>query len=216
MVKEEENVVTVRQTSVANREKEIQLIKAREAAEKDAIDIKVAAEAEKQAALDKAEAAVTEAKAQAERIRIVAEADHKRLEVEAYGEKAINEAKNLLSQEIISFEIRKILAQVAPQIIEASVKPMEKIDSIKIISTNGFNLPGTNGGSNGTSGNGQAPATVGGMPNQLMESLLAYRMNSPIVDKLLHELGIDPSKPGGLSGELSEALDGGKPDSKKS
>jgi uncharacterized membrane protein YqiK len=217
MVKEEENVVTVRQTSVANREKEIQLIKAREVAEKDAIDIKVAAEAEKQAALDKAEAAVTEAKAQAERIRIVAEADHKRLEVEAYGEKAINEAKNLLSQEIISFEIRKILAQVAPQIIEASVKPMEKIDSIKIVSTNGFNLPGTGGGSNGSGGNGQAPAVAaGGMPNQLMESLLAYRMNSPIVDKLLHELGIDPSKPGGLSGELADALDGGKPAPKKS
>ncbi|MDP0498218.1 MAG: flotillin domain-containing protein [Verrucomicrobiota bacterium JB024] len=217
MVKEEENVITVRQTSVANREKEIQLIKAREAAEKDAIDIKVAAEAEKQAALDKADAAVTEAKAQAERIRIVAEADHKRLEVEAYGEKAINEAKNLLSQEIISFEIRKILAQVAPQIIEASVKPMEKIDSIKIVSTNGFNLPGTGGGSNGTNGNGAtSPAAVGGMPNQLMESLLAYRMNSPIVDKLLHELGIDPSKPGGLSGELADALDGGKPAPKKS
>ncbi|MBC2595271.1 flotillin family protein [Ruficoccus amylovorans] len=218
MVREEENVVTVRQTSVANREKEIQLIKAREAAEKDAIDVKVAAEAEKQAALDKAEAAVTEAKAQAERIRIVAEADHKRLEVEAYGEKAINEAKNLLSQEIISFEIRKILAQVAPQIIEASVKPMEKIDSIKIVSTNGFHIPGSNGGGNGGTADGSgslAPAT-GGMPNQLMESLLAYRMNSPIVDKLLHELGIDPSRPGGLSSDLADALDGGREKSKKS
>ncbi|QYY34347.1 flotillin domain-containing protein [Ruficoccus sp. ZRK36] len=216
MVKEEENVVTVRQTSVANREKEIQLIKAREAAEKEAIDIKVAAEAEKQAALDKAEAAVTEAKASAERIRIVAEADQKRFEVEAYGEKAINEAKNLLSQEIINFEIRKILAQVAPQIIEASVKPMEKIDSIKIVSTNGFAVPGSNGSSNGSNGGSLAPASSGGMPNQLMESLLAYRMNSPIVDKLLHELGIDPSRPGGLADDLADALDSGKSDPEKS
>ncbi len=207
MVREEENVTTVRQTSVANREKEIELIKATEAAEKEAIDVKVAADAEKQAAIDKAEAVVTEAKASAEKIRIVAEADAKRFEVEAYGEKAINEAKNLLSGEIINFEIRKILAQVAPQIIEASVKPMEKIDSIKIISTNGFNVPGGSSG-NGSSDGGSNGAPGGvSMPNQLMESLLSYRMNSPLVDKLLNELGIDPSKPGGLTGELSEALE---------
>lgn len=217
MVREEENVITVRQTSVANREKEIELIKAREAAERDAIDVKVAAEAEKQAAADKAEAVVTEAKAHADRIRIVAEADQKRFEVEAYGEKAINEAKNLLSQEIISFELRKILAQVAPQIIEASVKPMEKIDSIKIVSTNGFQLPGSGGGNGGNGGAGSAAggsgasaAHAGSMPNQLMESLLAYRMNSPIVDKLLHELGIDPARPGGLSADLAEIIDAGK------
>ncbi len=214
MVKEEENVITVRQTSVANREKEIELIKARESAEKEAIDIKVAAEADKQAAIDRAEAVVTQAKADAERIRIVAEADEKRFEVEAYGEKAINEAKNLLSQEIISFELRKIIAQVAPQIIEASVKPMENIDSIKIVSTNGFNLPGTGG--TATTGDGTAhPTSTGGMPNQLVESLLSYRMNSPVVDKLLHELGIDPSKPGGLTGDLADVLDAGSKDAPK-
>lgn len=211
MVKEEESVVTVRQTSVANREKEIELIKAREKAEKEAIDIKVAADAEKQAAIDHAEAVVTEAKAEGERIRIVAEADEKRFEVEAFGEKAINEAKNLLSEEIIAFEVRKILAQVAPQIIEASVKPIEKIDSIKIVSTNGFNVPGSsNGNGSGNTEGGTAPASSGGgMPNQLMEALLAYRMNSPVVDKLLHELGIDPSKPGGLTEELGKALETG-------
>lgn len=195
-VREEENVVTVRQTSVANRDKEIELIKAREAAEKDAIEIRVAAEAEKQAAADRAEAIVTSARAEADRIRIVAEADEKRFEVEAYGEKAINEAKNLLSEEIISFEIRKILAQVAPAIIEASVKPIEKIDSIRIVSTNGFNLPATQGTANGNGAN-TTPGTSssGGMPNQLMESLLSYRMNAPVVDNLLKELGINPRRP---------------------
>lgn len=206
-VKEEENVVTVRETSVANRQKEIELIKARESAEKEAIDIKVAAEAEKQAALDHAEAVITKAKAEGEKIRIVAEADQKRFEVEAFGEKAINEAKNLLSAEIISFEIRKILAQVAPAIIEASVKPMEKIDSIRIVSTNGFNLPGTNGNGDSEGGNGHAPA-AGGMPNQLVDSLLSYRMNSPLVDNLLKELGIDATSAAGLTAPLEQALAG--------
>ena len=205
-VQEEENVLTVRQTAVANRDKEIVLIKARESAEREAIDIKVAAEAEKQAAIDKAEAVVTGAKADAEKVRIVAEADQKRFEVEAFGEKAINEAKNLLSDEVISFELRKILAGVAPRIIEASVKPMEKIDSIRIVSANGFTLPGS-GGANGAQGGDGGASPSGGMPNQLMESLLAYRMNAPVVDKLLKELGIDASKPGGLTGELEAALD---------
>jgi uncharacterized membrane protein YqiK len=76
--------------------------------------------------------------AQADRIRIVAEADQKRLEVEAFGERAINEAKNNLGAEIINFELRKIIAQIAPALVEASVKPMEKIDSIKILQANGF------------------------------------------------------------------------------
>jgi len=203
-VKEEENVATVKEVAIAERAKSIRIIKAREEAEESAIDITVAAEAEKKAALDKAEALLTEAKAQAEKIRIVAEADEKRFEVEAYGEKAINEAKNLLNAEIISFELRKIIAQVAPQIIEASVKPIEKIDSIKIISTNGFNIPGTAQGSTAT-GVG-ASAGGGSMANQLVDSLLSYRMQSPLVDKLLGELGIDPSSQG-LTRVLDETLE---------
>ena len=196
-VKEEEQVVTVRETAIASRGKEIELIKAREHAEKQAIDVTVAAEAEKQAAEDKAEAVLTEAKAAADKIRITAEADEKRLEVEAFGEKAINEAKNLLSSELISFELRKVLASVAPQIMEASVKPMEKIESIKILQANGF---GGNGGgsSNGAGGNGGGGAT-NGLPNQLVDAALGYRMNLPLVDKMLEELGLDPSSAEGIS-----------------
>ncbi|MDQ8181261.1 flotillin domain-containing protein [Pelagicoccus sp. SDUM812005] len=201
-VKEEEQVVTVRETAIANRKKEIELIKAREEAEKQAIDVTVAAEADKQAALDKAEAVLTESKAAAEKIRIIAEADQKRFEVEAYGEKAINEAKNILSSELIGFELRKILAQVAPQIMEASVKPMEKIDSIKILQANGFGGVAGGNGSNGT-----AAGSGGGLPNQLVDAALGYRMNLPLVDKMLEELGLDPKSAEGLSALLKEKAD---------
>ncbi len=201
MVKEEENVVTVRETAKAERGKEINLIKAREEAEKEAIDIKVQAEAEKQAAEDRAAAVVTESTAAAEKIRIVAEADHKRLEVEAYGEQAINEAKNLLSQELINFELRKIIANVAPEIIQASVKPMEKIESIKILQANGFGF--ANGG--GSSGSGNT-ATERGLPNQLVEAALGYRMNMPLIEKLLSELGLDTSTSEGLMDPLAKSL----------
>lgn len=200
-VKEEEQVVTVRQTAVANRDKEIELIKAREEAEKQAIDVTVAAEAEKQAAADKAEAVLTESKAAAEKIRIIAEADEKRLEVEAFGEKAINEAKNILSNELINFELRKILAKVAPEIMEASVKPMEKIDSIKILQANGFG--GSNGSSNGATVGG-SNSGGGSLPNQLVDAALGYRMNLPLVDKMLEELGLDPKSAEGLSALIKE------------
>ena len=195
MVKQEENVVTVRETSVANRDKEVKLIKAQEEAQMQAIDLTVAAEAEKHAADDKAEAVRTEAQAEADKIRILAEADHKRLEVEAYGEQAINEAKNILGADIINFEVRKILAQIAPQIVEASVKPMENIDSIKILQAQGF-------GGVGGSGGGEAPVGKGGVPSQLVDAALNYRMQVPVVDKMLKELGIDPKSAKGLLASL--------------
>ncbi len=204
-VKEEE-VETVRETSIADRAKKIRLIKAREEAEQDSIEIVVAADAEKVAATDRAEAVITEAKAAADKVKLAAEADRERFEVDAFGERSINEAKNLLSDDIIQFELRKIIAKVAPEIIEASVKPIEKIDSIKIVSTNGFNIPSSDGASGSTGATGNGGGNPGSMPNQLMESLLAYRMNSPVVDKLLNELGFDPSKPDGLVSPLETAL----------
>lgn len=203
-VKNEEQVQTVRETAVADRQKQIQLIKAAEEAEEQAIGVKVSADAEKQAAVDRAEAVLTEARADAEKIRVVAEADQKRFEVEAYGEKAINEAKNLLSSELIAFELRKIIAQVAPQLVSASVKPMEKIESIRILQANGFGaVAGANGAGNGAGG----PAGGGsGLPNQLVEAALGYRMNLPLVEKMLAELGLDAKSAGGLTRVLDEAV----------
>ncbi|TVR52443.1 MAG: flotillin family protein [Puniceicoccaceae bacterium] len=199
-VKQEEQVETVRTTAVANRTKEVRLIKAQEDAQQDAIGITVAAEAERKAAQDRAEAALTEARANADRIRIIAEADQKRLEVEAIGERAINEAKNLLAGHIIDFEIRKIVAQVAPQIMEAAVKPMEKIESIKIIQANGFGgVGGAVGGKDGGGTNGG-----GGLPHQLVEAALGYRMNLPLVEKLLKEIGLRPDSPEGLVEALGQ------------
>lgn len=202
MVKEEEQVVTVRETAIASRDKEIELIKAREAAEKQAIEVTVAASAEKQAAEDKAQAVLTEARASAEKIRIIAEADQKRFEVEAYGEKAINEAKNILSSELMKFELQKIIAQVAPALVEASVKPMEKIDSIKILQANGFGGAGVSGA--GSNGGAHGHGSSASLPNQLVDAALGYRMNLPLVDKMLHELGLEPSSVEGLSSILTQ------------
>ena len=74
-VKAEEEVVTVRETQRAERQKAVELVAAKQAAEKDAIAITIAAEADKKAANDKADAIKIAAKAEADRIIIEAKAD---------------------------------------------------------------------------------------------------------------------------------------------
>ncbi len=202
-VKQEEQVITIEKTAIADRDKQVRLIKAREDAERDAIGIKVSAEAEKLAAEDLANAVVTEAKASADKIKIVAEAEQKRLEVEAYGENEINKAKNILGDNIISYELRKLITEKAPEIVQASVKPMEKIDSIKIIQANGFGLPGAN--ADGSSNNSASGASSGGnLPNQLIDAALNYRMKLPLVEKLLNEIGLDSDSAQGLMDAITK------------
>ncbi|MEO1121910.1 MAG: SPFH domain-containing protein, partial [Pseudomonadota bacterium] len=93
----EEQVATSRESEVAERQKKIELIEAAKVAERDAISIKVEAEAEKDAALNRAEAARLEAKGDADAEILRAEADRVRFEVEAAGQQAVNEAANILS-----------------------------------------------------------------------------------------------------------------------
>lgn len=193
-VQAEEQVRTVQEVAVAERAKQIVVIKAREEAEEDAVKVVVSAEAERKAAEDKATALRTQAQAEADRIRIVAEADQKRLEVEAIGLRAINEAKNLLGETIMSFEVRSALVEKLEAIMAAAMKPAEKIESIRMLQING--MPGypaaggaTPGGGNGTAHEGVSGA-AGGLPNQLVQSLLQYRLQVPMIDKMLAELGL--------------------------
>ena len=197
-VQEDENVVTVRLVAEANRQKEVEVIVARQEAEKKATFVTVAAEAEKVAAENLAEARLTAARAEAEAIKIKAEADRKRFEIEAYGEKAINEAKNILNEAVMGFEMKRILSQVAPALVEASMKPLEKIESIRVISTNGPLIGG--GGSSGENGGG---GNAGNVPDQLVNALLRHRMQLPVVDDLLRQLGIEQGGPAGLTAPLT-------------
>ena len=190
-VKEEEEVVTVRQVAEAERAKSVEVIKAKEVAERDAIAVTIAAEADKEAAQNLSEAELIKAKAEAEAVTIKAEADRTRHEVAAYGEKSINEAKNVLEQEIIDHELKKLIAQIAPELVAASAKPMENIDSIKILS--GFGGVGSPGVA-GTAGEGGEVAGSGSIPNQLVDAMMKHRLQIPVIDQMLQQLDIDPSQ----------------------
>ena len=196
----EEQVVTSRESEIAERQKKIELIEAAKIAERDAIKIKVEAEAEKDAATNRAEAMRREAEGEAEAEKLRAEAARVRFEVEAAGQRAINEAANILSSDQISLQTKMALLKVLPEVIRESAKPMEAIDSIKIVQVDGL----TNGGGKAAS------ASVGGGSGNLatdaVSAALAYRAQAPVLDGLMKELGLDGSSLGGLAqGVAAEA-----------
>ncbi|MEQ8654249.1 MAG: flotillin domain-containing protein [Kiloniellales bacterium] len=204
-----ELVITASETERADRDKQIELIEARKQAEMQAIGLVVAAEAEKRAALDHAEAVRTEAEAAAARQRIQAEgaAEAEKLEaaarqvsfaVEAEGTRAVNEAANQLSVDQIAMQLRMKLIEALPDIIAESVKPLENIDGIKIVQ-----MDGLNGHANG---NGQAGATAGegSLSDQIVSSALRYRTQAPLLDAMLKEVGLE----NGDLNQLAESLAG--------
>ncbi|RTL44450.1 MAG: flotillin family protein [Burkholderiales bacterium] len=183
-VKAEETVNTARQVAVAEREKAIQLIEASKDAEQNAIAVKVSASAEKEAAIDRAEALTIEAKAK--QAAALAEAE---------GRRAINEALNTLSAAQIDLQVRTQLLQQLPAILAQAVKPMEQIDSIRIVQVNG--LPGQ-GGSDGAAGGSGAT-----FPEQVMNSALQYQVAKPIVDAVMHDAGLSNQGITGLAQNLA-------------
>lgn len=181
-VKAEEKVVTARDLEVANRDKLVQIVEAEKEAETDAVSIKVGAAAEKVAAEDKAEAFRLKAQGEADAIKIKAQADEEKYKVDAEGKRSLNEAANALSAEQISMKIQLELMEKLPSIIAQSVKPMENIDSIKILQVDGMNVAG--------GGISEAEAKSGSLPDQLVNSALKYKAQAPLLDSLLGELGI--------------------------
>src|SRR6056297_574490 len=182
-VEAEEQVKTVREVAMAERERRVQLVQAREGAEKDAIKLTVAAEAQKQAAEDNASAIKLEATGEADAVRIRAQADEERYRVEAEGQESINQARNALSPEQIALEIRLELLRNLPAIIEQSAKPMEQIDGIKIIDIRGMGQ--TTGGAEGNQSSGDSD-----LAKSVVNQALRYRAQRPLVDSLLKEVGL--------------------------
>jgi uncharacterized membrane protein YqiK len=182
----EEQVGTARETEIAERQKRIELIDASREAERAAIGIKVQAGADKQAAADRAEARRLEAEGEAEAEKLRAEAARVRFEVEAAGQRAVNEAANLLSSDQISLQTKLALLKVLPEVVREAAKPMEAIDSIKIVQVDGL----TGGGAAAFGGVPQGEANLA---SSAVSAALRYRAQAPIVDGLMKELGFDGS-----------------------
>ncbi len=206
-VKAEEQVSTARETEIADRQKQIELIEAAKEAERDALSITIAATAEKTAASDTADAVREKARGDADKARITAEAEAEaekmraaaaeiRYAVEATGNKALNEAANLLSNDQIDMKVKLDLIGNLEAIIRESAKPMEAIDDIKIIQLDGLN------GITSANVNGEtvgAGSGDGNLADKVVSSALKYRAQAPLIDSLMAEVGLNASDLNGLT-----------------
>jgi uncharacterized membrane protein YqiK len=180
----EEKVYTAREVEMAERKKAVELIGARQAAEREALRLTLSAAAEKEASADRGAAIRAQAEADADADRIKALAVRVRAEIEAEAVRWMNEAQNTLSPEARASALRMKLVEKAEAIIRESVKPMERIEGIKILQVDGF---GGSGGGGGHNGDGSGA----GFADSVVNSALRFRAQAPIVDQLLREIGIE-------------------------
>jgi uncharacterized membrane protein YqiK len=182
----EEKVFTAREVETAERKKAIDIIGARQAAEREGLRLTLAASAEKAASADRGAAirAQAEADADADKIRTIA--TRFRAEAEAEAQRMMNEAHNMLSPEARMSALRMRLVEKAEAIIRESVRPMERIEGIKILHVDGLGGGGSHGGDgmNGNSGGGN-------FADGVVNSALRFRAQAPLVDQLLREIGIE-------------------------
>lgn len=178
----EERVFTARELEMAERRKAIEIIATRQSAEQEALRITASAAAEKEASADRGASIRAQAEAEADAERIRATAHRVRAEIEADATRLMNEAQNVLSTEARSSILKLRLVDKAELIIREAVKPMEKIDGIKIL-----HVDGLAGGSTGSAGD---TAQVG-FADGVVNSALRFRAQAPIVDHLLKEIGLE-------------------------
>ena len=140
--------------------------------------------------------------ADAERIRALAQKI--RHEVEAEGQRLMNEAQNVLSPAARASMLRRLLIEHLEAIVRESVKPMEKIDEIKILQVDGLL-----GGGGGGGGNGGASAEPQRPDRQQCVALSCARRR--LIDKLLKEIGLPAgSLPQVTGGDLERLIDPAK------
>lgn len=179
----EEQVFTAREVEMAQRRKRIELIAAEQAAEREGLRLRLAAQAEKVASEDRGAAVRAQAQADADAEKIRAMAARVRHEAEAEGLRMMNEAANVLTAEARASALRMKVVERADAIIRESVKPMERIESIRVLQVDGL------GG-----GSGAATAPEGaGLADNIVNSALRYRAQAPLVDQLLREIGLEGS-----------------------
>ena len=181
-VSAEEKVFTAREVEMAERKKAIDLIAAAQAAERDALRLTAAAQAEKDASADRGAAVRAQAEADADADKIKAMALRVRAEIEAEAQQMMNAAHNMLTPEARMSALRMKLVEKAEGIIRESVRPMERIEGIKILHVDGL------GGSGGTHG---GDAGGGNFADGVVNSALRFRAQAPLVDQLLREIGIE-------------------------
>jgi uncharacterized membrane protein YqiK len=137
---------------------------------------------------------VTLAEKEAEQQRIAADAQRVRAAVDAEAQRLLYEAENVLSDGARYGLFRRRLLDRVEGIVRESVKPMEKIEGIKILQIDGLTGGNGNGGHRNTT-------------DEVIDSALRYRVQAPMIDQLLSEIGIEGGNLSKMQGLIREARD---------
>ena len=195
-VADEERVFTARETEMASRRKQIELIEASREAEREALRLTSAAEAEKKASGDRGAALRAQAEAEADAEKIRALASKIRHEIEAEGMRLMHEANNVLSPEARVSALRMRLVEKMEGIVRESVRPLERIEGIRILHVDGL----------GGGGQSQGEANGAGFADGVVNSALRFRAQAPLVDQLLREIGVQGGELGQIAQSFSAAV----------
>lgn len=189
LAQSEEQIESRRAEEKATRAKSVDIIDAETRAEREHIRTVKMAEANKEASERRAEAEMAEARAA-----------EFRYGVDAEGNRKLNEAENSRNDESRRSALLEGVVNRLPEIIREQVKPMENIDSIKILQVDG--LPGLNSPTEG-SGTGEPNSRPdGSVSDQVVSSAMKYRTQVAFVDGLMEEIGL-PLKNLGSAGGMS-------------
>jgi len=205
--KTEEQIITARQVEAARRENTLAALEAHRNVESESIALLALAEAKTKAAASQAETQRLIACGEAAKIRQLAEAEaqaeviktnasERSYQVQAEGTRLLHQAENALDPQKSTARIKMAIIEHLAEIIQASVKPIESIDGIKIIQVDGLHPH------NGSGAEGSGAAAGGNLAEQLVNSALRYRGQAPLVDAILKEIGIAGGDINGLSGAL--------------
>jgi uncharacterized membrane protein YqiK len=180
-VRAEESVISARDLERAERDKAVQLVQARRESEAKGIAALGAAQTQKKAAAEHAEALRLTADAEAAAEKLRAAAAQVRYEIDAAGRRALNDAENAQSPEAMALRAKLAAIERLEAIVAASVKPLEHIEGIRIVHLDG----GLVSGGSGEPGSGSTS-----LSDQVMQSALKYKVQAPVVEQLLREAGI--------------------------
>lgn len=200
----EEAIFTARERAQADRKKEVELIMTALEVEKDQLRQKTRIATEEAVAAGRAEIARIDADAFALAEETRSKAYRIRHQVESEGVRLMAEANNIASPDARASALRLRLVEKLDAIIRESVKPLEKIEGIKVVHLDGLTVPAGGG----------SPESEGGLTDRLVSSALRYRVQAPIVDHLLSEIGINISDPSKLA-QLLDKLQKDRPEGAK-
>ncbi|PVZ51047.1 flotillin family protein [Phaeobacter sp. JL2872] len=163
-----ESVQAQKERAIAEREREIAHLKQEKELSLEGAKVKRDVETLLEKA--KADAAAKTKASEAERVR---------MEAEAAGRIALNQAENTLGDAVIRMRLEERKLDRLPEIMTQMMKPVEKIDSIRINQISGA------GGSNG------AGEGVDGAFGAAMDQILGMAVRLPAMKQMGEEIGLD-------------------------